>query len=362
MPSYTTLDHLPDLTSSDIAQANTRTLSWTIASPNSEGWDYQAYKYDSADYALLRATFSFQAVAGATYDFSSSSWFDPFLLRVYDHLGNTIAADSGGGTYGYDFILDWVAPYTGTFYVNASWDQGSYYDSCSILITEDRDTISRTVVTGTSASDSLIGGNGNEDIYGGAGNDTLSGGGNDDFLVGDQGTDIVVYAAPRWHFHLSKIGADKFHIRDDAPDRHGVDILLQVERLQFADGNLALDVSGNAGLAARALGALLGPAAVSNAQYVGIALNLLDTGSSLQQLMSYGIAEVMPGSTSQDVVSRIYTNVVGTIPSAATVNSYAMVAPNADALAQLAADAAMSVLNANRIGLTGLMEIGIPYL
>ena len=48
------------------------------------------------------------------------------------------------------------------------------------------------------------------------------------------------------------------------------DTLVNVERIQFSDTSLALDISGNAGQAAKILGAVFGPASVKDSDPVGI--------------------------------------------------------------------------------------------
>ena len=115
--------------------------------------------------ALLHSLYKFTATAGATYDLFSSSFFDPFLLRIYDRYGNTMVAnhegDDGppnylpalGTSYEQDVIYNWVAPYSGTYYVDASWHQGSYFTYYSLNIYEDIDTA-------YSGSSSNPGGNG----------------------------------------------------------------------------------------------------------------------------------------------------------------------------------------------------------
>ena len=147
--SYETIDYLPDLKASEMNSA--RHLSFTPYS--ALNWDNNASVFGSDDYALLHDTYSFNATAGATYDIFSTSYFDPYLLRVYDGYGNTIIANSegddpadieltDGGYYSQDVIWDWVAPYSGTFYVAASWNQGDYYEFYSLNLYEDVDTVS----------------------------------------------------------------------------------------------------------------------------------------------------------------------------------------------------------------------------
>lgn len=148
MPSYTTIDSMPDLTTSEMATA--RKLVFSPSTSNSVGWDNTASVYGSESYAILHDIYRFEAVAGATYDIASTSYFDPFLLRVYDSQGNTMVAndeaDDGSdvylsdGYYSRDIIWDWVAPYSGTYYVSADWYQGSAHKFYALSVMEDIDT------------------------------------------------------------------------------------------------------------------------------------------------------------------------------------------------------------------------------
>ena len=51
-----------------------------------------------------------------------------------------------------------------------------------------------------------------------------------------------------------------------------------MERLRFSDKGLAFDLDGAAGQVARTLGAVFGPESITNKEYVGIGLSLLDVG------------------------------------------------------------------------------------
>jgi hypothetical protein len=156
--TYATLDHLPDLTLSQMAKA--RTLSFGAYSSTSTGWDRVASVYGTNSGALLHSVYKFTATAGATYDLFSLSYYDPFLLRIYDFSGNTMVAnqegDDGGsvdlpgsaGSYEQDVIFSWVAPYSGTYYVDASWQQGNYFTYYSLNLYEDKDT----AISGSAAS------------------------------------------------------------------------------------------------------------------------------------------------------------------------------------------------------------------
>lgn len=124
MASHTTIDYLPDLTPTQIASAQSITFAPYTPSISSIGWDSLAQYYTSESYAILHDIFVFQGKEGATYDIYSSSYFDPFILELFDDKGNVVAVDDNTGTVGTDHI-EYVAPYTGKYYINASWHQGT---------------------------------------------------------------------------------------------------------------------------------------------------------------------------------------------------------------------------------------------
>lgn len=150
MTHYTTLDHLPDLTLTQMVLASN--LVFEPYSVPSLGWDRMAGVSGNNAFASLHAIYKFTAVQGATYDLFSTSFFDPFLLRIYDRHGKTIVANdeqddgppinlpSAGGSYMQDVIYNWVAPYSGTYFVDASWNQSSFFRYYSLSIYENLDT------------------------------------------------------------------------------------------------------------------------------------------------------------------------------------------------------------------------------
>jgi hypothetical protein len=134
--------YLPSL--SNTAMSTAKELSFTLYTnpmpqyPNT--WDNRAY-YSTYEYTS--EIFKISMKEGATYDLFSDSFFDPFILMIYKNDGTPVAANSENNDYSYDAddIFDFIAPYTGDFYIDASWHQGSYYKSAYLSVYEDIDTI-----------------------------------------------------------------------------------------------------------------------------------------------------------------------------------------------------------------------------
>lgn len=138
--AYQTLDYLPDLTLAEIGAARPLTFK-PYGGPGP--WTTEAAVSGLDSNALLHDLYKFSATEGASYDIYSVSFFDPFLLRVYDAAGNTIIANSeaddpadfklSDGYYSVDSV-SFKAPYTGDYYVAANWNQGQYYKFYSLQV------------------------------------------------------------------------------------------------------------------------------------------------------------------------------------------------------------------------------------
>lgn len=125
MSSYSILSYLDPYKPSTASMNGAPLLTFATAPVAFQnlGYENQAVYYESGNNAILRALFKINLKEGADYYIYSSSYFDPFLLSLHDVNGSFIAVDSGT-TYGND-SLTYKAPYTGAYYINASWDQGS---------------------------------------------------------------------------------------------------------------------------------------------------------------------------------------------------------------------------------------------
>jgi hypothetical protein len=103
--------------------------------------------------------------------------------------------------------------------------------------------------------------------------------------------------------------------------------MVNVERLHFSDMSMALDMTGHAGTVAKLISAIFGQSYLSNSQYVGIGLNLMDSGMSETALADLAIHtalfQQLAGTTSNtDFVKLVYHNVVGVAPGPSELATY----------------------------------------
>ena len=126
-----------------------------------------------------------------------------------------------------------------------------------------------------------------------------------DLFIGSEGLDTVSYRRSSDEVDIS-YDIDRYII--DNP--YGADVLVSIERLQFIDTSIALDLVGHAGTVAKILGSVFGVDAISNDVYAGIGLDYLDNqGYSPEQLMDLAL-RASGAQTNADVVDTLYYNIV----------------------------------------------------
>ena len=206
---------------------------------------------------------------------------------------------------------------------------------------------------GTAFDDSITGGDAANRLQGRGGNDALQGG---------AGRDVAQYEGARALFQVSASGGNAT-VRDTT-GKEGTDSLAGIERIEFADGKIALDIAGNAGQAAKLLGAVFGAAAVDVPQVTGIALGVLDGGTSYLAALDLALDyRLGVNATNSQVVDLLYMNLTVTTPGAALKGELVgMLDSGALSQAGLAAIAADHPLNAQHIDLVGLASSGLAYL
>ena len=175
-----------------------------------------------------------------------------------------------------------------------------------------------------------------------------------------------------------------FYVRDTVSNRDDLDGLAEVERLEFevAETNganrVALDIVGNGGTAAKALGfdshgnggkaakiigALWGKESVENPAFVGLVLYYVDSGVSYEALLDLALNVLLGANkTNEAVANLIYTNLVGEAPTDAAKAELASYM-DSGAYSQVAFTRAIAdhELNATNIDLVGLSSTGLQY-
>lgn len=217
--------------------------------------------------------------------------------------------------------------------------------------------------------ENVIGTDLNERITGNAANNRFTSGKGSDVLDGGDGRDTSVYLSPMTEYTVAKTSSG-FTVSDKAfstlsrVETRFFDTLTSIERLEFTDVKLALDLDGNAGTAAKILGAVFGKTSLSSREYVGTALSLLDNGMSYRSLMDAALnAKLGAGADSAAVVNLLFNNIVGAAPSASDLATYTGLLNSGQlARADLAVSAADHALNAANINLVGLATTGIEYI
>jgi hypothetical protein len=199
------------------------------------------------------------------------------------------------------------------------------------------------------------------------GDDTLIGSAKSDTLDGGLGRDTAVYGGARSAYVVARSG--EVWTVESTSGTPVKDILIGVERVRFADGSLALDVEGNAGTAARLIGAVFGKAALQNKTLAGVALGLLDAGLSQQDLAALAVstplfASLAGSHSNRDFATLLVKNVLGAPPNAAqTVDGLVALLDGAGMTqGQMASLAAELPANAAMVTLVGLGPSGLEYI
>lgn len=140
---------------------------------------------------------------------------------------------------------------------NVSWDwAGSRPHAYSFILrrnwsgTEGADSIDGSgryerLLAGA-GDDTAVAGATSDILDGGSGDDVLRGGGDNDTLEGGSGFNTAVYAAKRAEYDITFLGDSTWRVTHRNGGADGVDQVHNIQRLQFADGTLALDDHSNA--------------------------------------------------------------------------------------------------------------------
>ena len=196
-------------------------------------------------------------------------------------------------------------------------------------------------------------------------NDTIKGQPGTDFFDGGLGIDTVVYSGPQERYSITKSG--NRYVVSEPTGSDDTDYLSNIERLQFSNGKVALDLGGNAGQAARLIGALLGPSFIKDKALAGVVIGLIDQDYSIESIANLGLSTsfylALAGSTkNEDFVNHVFRNVVGRTPEVNEQKTYVDMLNAGTSQAALAVMAAGTEFTASQIGLTGLTSHGWDFI
>jgi len=344
--------------------ANTVMSYSTVAGSTSGSMSVYPAKPMSLDIAALQYMYGAanENTAHTVYDLAGAEFQNGFHA-VWD-AGGIDLFDASGIAHGVSLDLNegarsdvgssvWATGKVGGLAVNVD-----YTETLSVVngavIENAKGSGHADVLTGNGAGNSLWGEGGNDRLSGAGGNDMLTGGAGDDVLDGGAGLDAALYTGERDAHTVTRTGTG--HAVTGVAS--GRDSLTNIERLSFSDESVALDLDGNAGMAAKVLGLMFGAAAVQNKSCVGICLTLLDGGMAYEDLLQLGLNVRLGSGASNAAVAQL---IDATVPG--TGQHYLEVLESGAAtqagIARLAAD---SYFNAIQIDLVGLQANGIAYI
>ena len=255
--------------------------------------------------------------------------------------GTAIVSSSGNATITIPLALDLTTEGTESLTVTA---QGI---STSVLISDTSTT--PVVVTPITSVTSIPYGDGKY-FYGSAGSDKVT---------GTSFVDVVKQPSTVSSNQITKLSDGSWQVQNKFTPSNS-DNLVNVERVEFSDMSVALDISGPAGQVAKILGSVFGKSYVSNTEFAGIGFAYLDGGMSYLDLC--GLAAGAAGLSTPDLlVTTLLRNTTGTEPTALSKSSYLQSISSGASYASVVEQIADSSANAQSIKLTDIANTGLAF-
>ena len=180
-----------------------------------------------------------------------------------------------------------------------------------------------------------------------------------DKVTGTFFLDVVKESSTLANNQLTKLSDGNWQVQNKLSPIN-TDILVNVERVEFNDLSVALDVSGSAGQVAKILGSVFGTGFLTNTVYAGIGLAYLDDGMSYKDLCN--LAASAAGLSSPEVlVATLLKNSTGTEPSLIAKSSYLQSIANGASFADIVLQISDSIANTQNIKLAEISNTGLPY-
>ncbi|HSW15274.1 MAG TPA: Ig-like domain-containing protein [Solimonas sp.] len=196
------------------------------------------------------------------------------------------------------------------------------------------------------------------------GDDWVFSAGSGDLIDGGAGRDSVSFERERSSYTVAHGETGWTVSTDGVLDAS----LTGVERAQFSNDALAIDVEGAAGAAAKLVGALFGSSKLADFALVGLWLARVDASDSFEAVLEAALdsppfLELAGSRANADFVDLVFTNLVGRAPDAAeTAHFVGLLDSGAFTQTSLAALACETEMNLGNIDFAGLAETGLVYL
>lgn len=227
------------------------------------------------------------------------------------------------------------------------------------------------VIGANTQIENAIGGLGDDTLTGNALSNVLRGNRGNDTLNGGAGIDTAVYSGNRADYTFNFASGNTI---TTTKTLEGTDTLTGIERLQFADRKVALDVSSgaNGATAAQFLGTVAFPL-LANKSIAGVILNAVDLiGGGLKGIFDVAVnggltAQLAGGADNVSLAKLVFRNVVGSEASDATANALAsLIQGSGGPLSQSDFLSAVARLDINLqhvglVGTSGLQATGLEY-
>jgi serralysin len=206
--------------------------------------------------------------------------------------------------------------------------------------------------------ENAVGGSGNDTLIGNSSNNNFKGGTGNDSIDGSDGIDTASYSGVRAAYKLIK-SATSLQVSSTL---EGNDTLANIERLQFTNVVIALDINANAGQAYRIYQAAFNrtPDNAGLKYWIGI----MDSGVSLSTVSSAFIASAEfqklygPNPSNAQFVTKLYDNVLNRAPDTGGYN-YWVGLLNTGGIDKISTLVNFSESNENQAGVIGVIQNGI---
>ncbi|WP_177307271.1 DUF4214 domain-containing protein [Pseudoduganella namucuonensis] len=274
-------------------------------------------------------------------------------------VSHTLTDADGMGAVGYQWYADGVA-IAGATGASLKLDQAALGKKVTAAVSyvDGHGTPESAI----SAPTAVVVNDGGLAFTGGAGDDVVAGTAGSDTLDGGAGRDAAVFSGALARYAIAR--SEGAWLVTDSGGAGGVDTLVNIERLHFADAHVALDIDGAGGQAFRLYQAAYNR--TPDGAGLGYWIGVLDAGANLRDVAAGFVAspefQALYGAApaNRAAVNKIYANVLHREPDAAGADYWVGVLDTkAATLASVLA--AFSESEENLAALVGVTGNGIVY-